>query len=241
MSRTYDLVIFDLDGTLCDTAPDIERCLNRAMREFGLPEVPHDRVLKAIGPGGKAFYRAILPDSIVESGEDYLPLAEKIVERYRAYYTESTTELTRPFPGVLETLDDLRDLGVLVAVASNKPQEQTRKIVAELGLSRYFLEVIGPESVEHPKPEPDMPRLIMERADVSPGRTLMVGDTDNDMNAGRAAGATTVFATWGYMTQGEIDERNIDLVVERPGELVRIVVNAARDAVERASPVIPET
>jgi len=223
MSRAYDVLIFDLDGTLCDTAPDISRCLNRAMRDFDLPPVPHERVLRAIGPGGKAFYRAILPS------EDYMPIAERVVERYRAYYTESNTLLTRPFPRVVEMLEDLRTLGVCMAVASNKPQEQTQQIVNALGLSPYFFEVFGPESVEHPKPAPDMLRLAMERASqlsgspIRPERTLIVGDTDNDLDAGRAAGVTTAFAAWGYMPQSEINPDSVDWVIHSPAELVEIV------------------
>lgn len=236
MKRTYDLVIFDLDGTLCDTAPDIERCLNRALREFDLPQVSRDRVLKAIGPGGKAFYRAILPDHIVSGSTDYLPLAERVVERYRSYYTESTTEFTRPFPGIVETLGELRRRGVFLAVASNKPQEQTRKIVAELGLSPYFREVIGPESAEHPKPKPDMLRFVMERCQCAADRTLIVGDTDNDMLAGRAAGVTTVFVTWGYRALSEMDPDTIDLVVESPRELEEIVAGVREAVALRASP-----
>ena len=235
MSRAYDLVIFDLDGTLCDTAPDIERCLNRAMREFGLPEVPRDRVLKAIGPGGRGFYQAIMPEDMVSRGEDYLPLAEKVVERYRAHYTASTTELTRPFPGVVEALDALREMGVAMAVASNKPQAQTRKIVAELGLNPYFHEVIGPESVARPKPMADMLVFLIDRTHSARNRTLVVGDTDNDMLAGRAARVTTAFVTWGYRALAEMDRGTIDIVAGSPWELVEIAAGASRKAPARAS------
>jgi len=220
MARAYDLLIFDLDGTLADTAPDIERCLNLAMEEFSLPPVPHERVLRAIGPGGKAFYEAILPDQSLR------PMADQVVARYRAHYVRGNTVLTRPFAGVPEMLDALRRRGVRMAVASNKPQAQTKQIIVALGLSPYFAEVVGPESVEHPKPAPDMLRLVMDRCGVEPARAAMVGDTENDMGAGRSAGATTVFVAWGYLAAEEIAPGLIDRFVEHPSDLVLLADGA---------------
>ena len=226
MPHQFDLVVFDLDGTLCDTAPDIGRCLNQAMEDFGLPPVPREKLLKAIGPGGTAFHRAIVPN------EEALPLAEKIVDRYRSYYVKSNTVLTRPFPGIIEMLDDLRATGLTMAVASNKPQEQTRQIVRGLGLMPYFAEVVGPEAVPRPKPEPDVLHFLIERVGrgCPPGRTAMVGDTDNDMSAGRAAGVRTVFVTWGYMSESEIAPGSIDIVVSSPKELVAVLTESRQKA-----------
>ena len=219
MSLRYELAVFDLDGTLCDTAPDIGRCLDRAMADFGLPPVPRDKLLRAIGPGGTAFHRAIMPS------EEAMPLAGKIVERYRGYYMKENTELTRPFPGIVEMLEECHGVGLSMAVASNKPQEQTRQIVTNLGLDRFFFDVAGPESVALPKPAPDIIHRLMEweGAIRSPQCSAMVGDTDNDMNAGRAAGVTTVFVTWGYMAQFDILSENIDRVVSTPSELASVL------------------
>ena len=211
----YDLVIFDLDGTLFDTAPDIGRCLNRALAEFGLPPFPEERVKEVIGPAGKAFFQAIVPD------EKDLPLAQKIVELYRSYYVVSNTELTRPFPGVKETLDTLRSLGVKMSVASNKPVGQVRNIIVGLGFAEYFEFVLGPEDVTNPKPDPEMLHRVMENSGVAPERTLMVGDTHNDMTSGKAAGATTVFVTWGY--SNDVDPATIDVRVSKPEDIIPVV------------------
>ena len=122
MSTEFDLIIFDLDGTLADTAPDIECALNKAMADFDRPPVPHDQVLRAIGPGGRAFYRAIMGD------DDDMSLAEEVVTRYRHYYIQANTVRTRPFPGITDMLDELGARGVKMAVASNKPQPQSEQI-----------------------------------------------------------------------------------------------------------------
>ncbi len=216
MPLAFDLAIFDLDGTLADTAPDIERALNKAMADFGRPPIPREQVLRAIGPGGTAFYEAILPGSATE-------VAEEVVRRYREYYTVANAVHTRPFPGIVESLEHLRDAGVRMVVASNKPQPQSAQIVRGLGLARYFDGVFGPEDVERPKPEPDMLALAMNKCDVEADRAVMFGDTVNDMAAGRSAGATTAFVSWGYAPLEHIDPTLVDLTVERPSDVARIV------------------
>ncbi len=211
----YDLVIFDLDGTLCDTAPDIRRCLNRALREFDLPPLSEKALMAAIGPAGKAFLRAIVPE-----GTD-LTLAERIVKVYRGYYEVENTVETKPFPGVIELLEALKVLGIAQAVASNKPLGQVETIVDGLGLRDYFIDVVGPESVAKPKPDPEMLHLVMREAGAEPGRTLMVGDTHNDMTSGRNAGAKTVFVDWGYAK--DVDPSTIDVHVRTPAEICELV------------------
>jgi phosphoglycolate phosphatase len=222
MARRFDLAIFDLDGTLADTAPDIERALNKAMADFGRPPVPHERVLRSIGAGAKASCEAILP------GED-LERAAEIVTRYREYYDAANTVWTQPFAGIDGALEALRAGGVKMAVASNKRQPQSEQIIRELGLMGYFSDVFGPEDVERPKPEPDMLKLTMERCGVGPDRSVMVGDTVYDVAAGRASGATTALVTWGYVPVDEIDRTLVDRVVSSPRELVDMVVGSTTD------------
>ena len=218
----YDLVIFDLDGTLFDTAPDIGRCLNKALKEFDLPPFPEERIKEVIGPAGKAFYQAILPS------EDMLPMAEKIVERYRSYYVVSNTELTRPFAGVKEMLETLMEMGVKMSVASNKPVGQVKNIVTGLGFLDYFDFIYGPEDVTNAKPDPEMLHLVMNGSEIAAEKTLMIGDTHNDMASGRAAGATTVFVEWGYSK--DVDPATIDYRITDPAEIVRIVNGTLTEA-----------
>ena len=211
---SYDLVIFDLDGTLCDTAPDIRRCLNRALGEFDLPPLSEEALMAAIGPAGKAFLEAIVPP-----GTD-LELAAEIVKVYRSYYEVENTVETKPFPGVVELLDGLKAAGIPQAVASNKPLGQVETIVKGLNLRDYFIDVVGPESVTNAKPDPEMLHLVMSEAGAAPERTMMVGDTHNDMTSGKNAGVTTVFVDWGYANG--VAPETIDVHVKSPDEIFRL-------------------
>ena len=222
MKLDVDLVIFDLDGTLLDTAPDIERCLNLAMKDYGLPPLSRDRVLAAIGPGGKAFQESVVPDP------EHADIAAEVVRTYREYYVKSNTQLTRPFEGVVDMLDALSDAGITMAVASNKPQEQCRQIMKALGLDHYFGGIWGPEAVARPKPEPDVLHMVMDLRGAAANRTIMVGDTRNDVAAGRAAGVATVFVSWGYVAASEIDSDLIDVIIDRPTDLLGIDVAKLR-------------
>jgi 2-phosphoglycolate phosphatase len=213
----YDLVIFDLDGTLLDTAPDIGRCLNRALTEHDLSTFSRERLLSVIGPAGRAFYSAI----VGSDDDDKIELAKQVVKEYRAYYWEGLVEETRPFPGVTEMLDRLKELGVTMAVASNKPEAQVRKIVSGLGLDHYFAQIVGPESVENAKPDPEVIHLMMKRCDSTPERTMMVGDTHNDVSSGHSAGVTTVFVKWGY--QSDVDRDLIDAEISDAAEITAMV------------------
>jgi phosphoglycolate phosphatase len=214
MKLDVDLVIFDLDGTILDTAPDIERCLNLAMKDFNLPPLSRERVLAAIGPGGKAFQESLVPEP------EHADIAADVVKTYRDYYIKSNTQLTRPFEGIVDVLDTLTEAGIKMTVASNKPQEQCRQILKGLGLDHYFCGIWGPEAAARPKPEPDVLHMVMELYGATADRTIMVGDTRNDVAAGRAAGVTSVFVTWGYVDVADIDPDLIDIVVDEPSGLL---------------------
>ncbi len=222
MKLDVDLVIFDLDGTLLNTAPDIERCVNLAMKDYGLPAMSRERVLEIIGPGGRAFQDALVPDPKLKHK------AEEIVQTYREYYTKSNTLLTRPYDGVVDVLNALRDTGVPMYVASNKPQVQCIQILQALKLDHYFRAIYGPEATPHPKPEPNVLHLIMEQTGAMPERTVMVGDTNNDMAAGHAAGVTTVFVSWGYIPESAIPPELIDVVIDTPAELLDLDIAELR-------------
>lgn len=222
MKLDVDLVIFDLDGTLLNTAPDIERCVNLAMRDYGLPPMSRERVLEIIGPGGKAFQEALVPDPKLKHK------AEEIVQTYRSHYVKSNTLLTRPYDGIVDVLNTLRDNGITMYIASNKPQEQCIQILQELKLDHYFSAIYGPEATPHPKPEPNVLHLIMEQVGTTPERTVMVGDTNNDMAAGHAAGVTTVFVSWGYILESAIAPELIDVVIDTPGELLDLDIAELR-------------
>ena len=209
------MIIFDLDGTLVDTEPDIRRAVNHALGEMGFPAASPDRVRKGIGPGSEAFAKIMLPEEGRERWEEWL-------FRYRRYYTEHCAERSRPFAGVPEMLEVLK-LRCWIAVVTNKPRYMAEKILEELGLARFVDLVVGPEDVSRIKPDPEMLALALERLGVEALEVLVVGDTDNDILAGKSLGALTCGVTWGYFPESELRRLNPDFLVDRPGEVVQIV------------------
>ncbi|RKY63577.1 MAG: hypothetical protein DRP99_03800 [Candidatus Latescibacterota bacterium] len=208
-------VIFDLDGTLVDTEPDIRRAVDHALGEMGFPPASPERVRKGIGPGSETFAKIMLPEGGKERWEEWL-------FRYRRYYTEHCAERSRPFPGVPEMLEELRSL-CRIAVATNKPRYMAERILDKLKLSRFVDLVVGPEDVSRIKPDPEMLELVLTRLRGEPLETLVVGDTDNDISAGKSLGALTCGVTWGYFPEPELRRLGPDFLADRPKDVVRIV------------------
>jgi len=213
MGNPFDLYIFDLDGTLLDTLTDLHLCINGALEQMELPVLPRHVVQEAIGPSAEAFGRVTL------GGENLHRLSE-LLERFRVLYYQRCLDHTRPFPGipsVLERLDSSTR-----AIATNKPLRGTRHILDALGLSHHFDTVIGPETVERVKPHPDMILYALDRAGVEAGRTLMIGDTENDLQAAAAAGVWSCLVEWGYSLQTDKLRESADFVISTPEQLLEL-------------------
>ena len=216
-------VIFDLDGTLVDTEPDIHRAVDYALEEMGFPPASPAKVRKGIGPGSEAFAKIMLPEEGEEKWEEWL-------FRYRKYYAEHCAERSRPFPGVPEMLEALGSC-YGIAVATNKPRYMAERILEKLDLAKFVDLVVGPEDVSHIKPEPEMLELALIRLGGEPLEALVVGDTDNDILAGKSLGTLTCGVTWGYFPESELRRLNPDFLADRPAEVVRIVDLLSREEV----------
>lgn len=217
MNSRFDTVIFDLDGTLADTAPDVLEGVNHALDRLGFPPISLERVKQAIGPGREAFVQAVFPD-----GAD--PDMEAFIDTFRGHYWDHCLDRTTLFPGMEAVLLALEDR--TLAVASNKPRRFTEKILEGLGIRKRFDDVVGPEDVARPKPCPDMILKILDGVGDEPARVLFVGDTDKDMVAGRGAGVTLCGVRYGYGVSEDLERENPDFLVDRPLELLDVVVNS---------------
>lgn len=185
--------VFDLDGTLADTAPDIAAALNAALREVGQPSLPIAEVISMIGGGvptlvERAIIRLAAPAS----------LADLLVERMLYHYGQNHCVNSRLMVGVEGCLDTLRRRGVLMAVCTNKEQGLARKIVTALGIEPYFVETIGRTPDVPKKPDPSMLEAAMKALGCRPGSVVMVGDSDVDAATATAAGVTSVIVRNGY-------------------------------------------
>jgi phosphoglycolate phosphatase len=188
------LLVFDLDGTLIDSVPDLTDSLNEVLRERGYAgTLSRAEVKPMVGDGmptliARAF--AARGGSAEEAAAAY--------PRYVALYEAQATRLTRPYPGVVETLGALRRRGYRCAVCTNKVQQATEIVLRDLGLASLFDGVAGGDRYPVHKPDPGhLLRLITELGG-SPGRALMIGDSENDAKVAHAAGVALILMRYGY-------------------------------------------
>ena len=192
-----DGCFFDLDGTLCDTAPDIVACWRQTLETRGLPWECFEAGFR-IGPPLEPTIRGIYPDRAQEW------IAELISE-FRAMYLDCGFPKTRPYPGIPELLEELRKRGVRLFVATNKSRAPSLKILRENGLLDYFEEVLTPESsTGGNQTKAELLKSALQRHGLTPSSCAMIGDTPGDIQAGKAAGMQTVGVLWGYGDPAEL-------------------------------------
>ncbi len=212
--RRFDAVVFDLDGTLVDSAPDLTRALNCLLEEIGRPALPLTAVLGMIGDGvAKLVERGLAATGGPPQGQSNAAL----VERFRALYLDRLAVETRPYPGVRETLESLAKAGYALGVCTNKPTAATEALLAALDLGRWFAVVSGGDGPQR-KPDPAPLLALLTQLGASPARAVMVGDGINDVLAARAAGMTAVLVSYGY-ARVPVPELGADRIVDSMTEL----------------------
>jgi phosphoglycolate phosphatase len=213
------LVIFDLDGTLVDSVDDLCNAVNAARAYMGLPPLPHDVVASYVGNGAPVLIRrAMGPEATEQQVEDALAF-------FLSYYREHMLDHTRPYPGVVETLETLHSRGVRMAVLTNKPQRFSRDMCAGLGLSQYFFQIYGGNSFEQKKPDPVGIRALMQEAQARQQETWMVGDSATDVLTARNAGVRSVGVTYGISPES-LKETPPDFLIHSITELPALLERA---------------
>jgi phosphoglycolate phosphatase len=195
MTRDLDLIVFDLDGTLVDSLPDLAAAANHALRRLGLPEHPPEAHKKMIGAGEKNYVRRFLRP-------EHQDLFDQALSLYLEYYSRHLGDQSRAYPGVTETLAALRPLKM--AVLSNKRADLTRQVVEITGLAGFFQAVRGGDSYGVLKPSPEGLAALIKELGSEPARSFMVGDKPEDVLTGQGAGARTVALTSGYGEPGAL-------------------------------------
>lgn len=188
MTRT---AVFDLDGTLVDSAPDLHAALDRLMASLGKAPFTRQEVVGMIGDGVKV----LVERALAARGLAFDPSA---LEAFSADYTAHAAVETRPFPGIPEALAALEAGGWRLAVCTNKPAAATAALLGALGLSGRFAAVGGGDSFPVRKPDPRHLLATLRAAGGEPSRAVMIGDHRNDVVAARGAGLPCLFAGWGY-------------------------------------------
>jgi len=223
MLGNRDVLIFDLDGTLVDSAPDLHRCLNAVLREQGRRAVSLADIRAMVGDGAAK----LVERGFADTGEPVDPAGlPALVERFLVHYAAGRHALTKPFPGVSETLAALQARGCRLGVCTNKPYRPTMEILEILDLARFFGGVTGGDSLAMRKPDPGHLLGTLALVGGVPEAAVMIGDSANDVAVARAARVPVVVVAYGY-TQVPPSELGADAVIERFGDLASLRLPAS--------------
>lgn len=209
---SVDAVLFDLDGTLIDTIPDLHAAVCAMLRDMGRPELSLEVVSHFVGRGMHNLVRRSLAGSL-EAADDVSPVPPEALDSFRRHYARENGRNAQLYPGVLEGLDALKKLGVPMAVITNKPHAFTVPLLELTGLSAYFDVVVGGDVLPRVKPDPMALIWVCGRLDVSPARVLFIGDSINDFRAARAAGCHVFLLPYGYNEGRDVQELDCDAIV----------------------------
>jgi phosphoglycolate phosphatase len=203
-------ILFDLDGTLIDSVPDLAASVNELLESRGLPELSLPEVRSMIGNGVRKLVERAFAAQASPLAEAELDEANREMVQI---YSRQLTRLTSLLPGAQEAIAHLHINGVKLGVVTNKPQVATREILLHFGLTDRLGAIVGGDAVTHMKPAPDALFLALDQLGVEPGQALMVGDSITDVEAARAAGIPVVLIRGGY-TQAPVEELGADLICD---------------------------
>lgn len=193
ISKSIEAVIFDLDGTLIDTAAEISLALERTFGELGLPTVPAKKVETLIGRGVPSLVERALAHVGAKAKD-----VPKVIDSFEAHYARTVGTVSELFPGVAAGIRMLEQRGYPMSVVTNKPRFFTERLLERLGVRESFRGVVAGDDGIAKKPAPDMLFEACRQMESTPERTLMLGDSDNDVIAARAAGCPVWCVPYGY-------------------------------------------
>lgn len=227
MARSLpDTVVFDLDGTLVDTAPDLTASLNVALAALGRPAVDPATVRHLVGHGA----RALIERGLALSGGGSDAEIGRAMPAFLDYYAAHVADGSRAYPGAEAALDALAAEGATLAICTNKPVALSRSLIAALGWTARFAANLGGDSLPVRKPDPAHLLATIAAAGGDPARTIYVGDTAVDVGAARAAGVPVIVAGFGFADRPAV-ELGGDAVIAHFDELLPILRGmVARDA-----------
>lgn len=211
------LAIFDLDGTLVDSICDLADSVNKALADGGYPTHPYESYRRFVGNGAKKLIERAMPKGAPDSE------CERIHAAFSENYKERCLNKTRPYDGIIELLDRLREGGIKCAVASNKPDSFSKHIVTELfGGGRFDL-VLGKRDGVGVKPSPDIVNDIMSALGCTAEQSVMIGDSDVDVLTAHNAGLPCIGCTWGFRGKAELENAGADMTADSPDDIDKLI------------------
>ncbi len=214
-------VMFDLDGTLVDSALDLTAAVDNMLQALGRSPAGEAKVRQWVGNGAPVLVMRALSGEMHPAEDAVEPeLFEAAFDVFLAAYTQSNGRYSRLYPGVNELLTHLQQAGVPMAVVTNKPMAFTTPLLQALKIDHYFGQVLGGDSLPTKKPDPLPLLTVLETAGCAPEQALMLGDSRNDVNAARAAGCPVVCVSYGYNHGEPVENCQPDRVVDSFVELI---------------------
>lgn len=214
------LVIFDLDGTLLDTLADLAESTNEALSLNGFPRHAIGEYKFFVGNGINKLFERALPEGAKTEAN-----IQRVRKAFLAHYDVHNTDLSRPYPGIPALLEELQNAGVRLAVASNKYQAATCKLIAHFFPAIRFAAVLGQREGVPAKPDPAIVREILTLTGVEPADALYVGDSGVDMQTALQGGVTACGVTWGFRPRTELDSFRPAYIADRPVQIKDYIIS----------------
>lgn len=215
----YRFCIFDLDGTLVNSIHALTKTTNLTLEAFGLPPVTEEQMMIFVGDG----YKMQMKRALLASGDKELLHHEASLEVYTRLFKEHCLYRLEAYDGIKELLAFLKEQGIKIAVVSNKPHARTVENVEFVFGKGYFDFILGEQEGIRKKPAPDGVNLALRELGAKPEECLYFGDTNTDMETGKAAGIDRVGVTWGFRGREELQAYAPEYLVDAPGEVIEII------------------
>jgi phosphoglycolate phosphatase len=226
-------IVFDLDGTLIDTAPDLVDTLNVILRRNGLPALPYDAARPLIGFGA----RRMLEGGVAAAGGGAQADIDAMFDAFIGYYAEHVADRSRPFPGAEAALDVLAEAGCRLAVCTNKLEWLSVRLLRALGLADRFAAICGQDTFGVQKPHPDALLGTLRKAGGSPIRAVMVGDSRTDIATAKACGIPVVAVDFGY-SEVAVAELNPDMIISDFNSLQGAITPLLKLPMDARKPIV---
>lgn len=207
------LVIFDLDGTLLNTISDLGKACNYALEKMGFATHPIQAYAYMVGNGVRNLMKRAQQDADDET-------IDQLLEHFKYYYDQHCLDTTKPYPGIPELLDNLKEQGVAVAVASNKYQEATEKIIKGCFPGVEFVAIEGQREGRNRKPDPSILFSILEKHPVAKKDVIYVGDSGVDIECAKRACVESIGVSWGFRSVAELRRENAEYIVNQPAQIL---------------------
>ncbi|MBR2147638.1 MAG: HAD family hydrolase [Muribaculaceae bacterium] len=215
------LAIFDLDGTLLNTIKDLGDAVNYALDHNGFHTHSMASYPYFVGNGVKRLIERALPEDARKNAQ----VVSNMLKDFKLYYNDHNTDRTVPYEGMPELLSTLQDMGVMLAVASNKYQQATEKIISHYFSNINWVAVLGQQDDIPIKPDPSIIFMVLSQARISKQETLIVGDSGIDMETARRACVDSVGVSWGFRPVKELKEYHANVIINKPQDIITIIEN----------------